>query len=158
MKSNAAAAKGDRRLRSDRRQRVIYGLLVGSVHRRRRAVRRTRNRGFIAVDWHDARWLAVAILVMLCSLADALLTLNLIHHGAYEANPVMLPLVAGSGTAFAICKLAMTGGGMVLLILLAHSHVFGWLRVANVLYGILTLYAALIGYELWLLGLLTQQT
>ena len=36
-------------------------------------------------------------MVLLLSMADTLLTLVLIHHGAIEVNPLMEPLVVGNG-------------------------------------------------------------
>jgi hypothetical protein len=82
---------------------------------------------------------------------DALLTITLIQRGAYEANPVMEPLVHNSPLAFALIKFDLTAGGLVVLILLAQARLFRRVSVALVLYGVLFAYAALIGYEVWLL-------
>jgi hypothetical protein len=79
-----------------------------------------------------------------------LLTLTLISHGAMEINPVMAPLVTGSGHAFAGWKLGLTASGVVFLTMLARLQVFGR-TVGAVLYLILGLYVALVGYELFLL-------
>ena len=56
---------------------------------------------------------------------------------------------------FAAWKMALTSGGVVLLILLARMRAFGRVPVALILYGVLFGYVALVGYELWLLEHLT---
>lgn len=106
------------------------------------------------VDWHDARWLAVTICILLLSAADAVLTLALIELGATEANPLMEPLVIGSTRSFAWWKLGLTAVGVVVLALLARLKVFGHLPVSAILYLVLALYCVLIAYEFWLLEML----
>ena len=145
------SSKDDQRSGSDRRRKVMLGLLVGSFHRRRRHPRRARELHFAAIDWHHPQWLAVAMLIVLLSVADAFLTLTLLDMGATEANPFMAPLVAGSGHSFAYWKLGLTSGGVILLTVLARLHVFGRIPVAGLLYSVLGMYCALVGYEVWLL-------
>ena len=108
------------------------------------------------MDWHHPQWLGVAIITLLLSLADALLTLELIRRGAYEANPFMAPLVYGDALVFAAVKIGLTGGGIVVLILLARAQIFGRLPVAYVLYAVLLVYAVLVGYEFTLLRALPE--
>jgi Domain of unknown function (DUF5658) len=138
------------RRRSERRQQVLRGLLLGSFRARRRTPRRAGERALAASDWHHPQWLATAILIMLCSCADALLTLALIRHGAYEVNPLMRTLL-GSALAFAVVKVGLTAGGVVLLTLLARVRAFGALSGGLLLYFFLAGYAALIVYEFRLL-------
>jgi hypothetical protein len=78
------------------------------------------------------------------------LTLTLINHGAYELNPVMAPLLEGTGREFALVKFGLTAVGIVLLTVLARLRVFGR-SVGYLLYLILAGYLALVGYELFLL-------
>ncbi len=104
-----------------------------------------------SLDWHDSQWLAVAILILLLSVTDAFMTLTLINLGAVELNPFMAPLVTGSGRSFALWKLGLTSGGVVILILLARARVFRRLPVAVILYLVLIGYAVLVCYEVWLL-------
>jgi uncharacterized membrane protein YczE len=108
------------------------------------------------VDWHHPQWLAVALLTLLLSLADALLTLTLLPLGATEFNPFMRPLVNGSGHAFAFWKLGLTSLGLVVLILLARLRAFGGLPVGTILYAVLAGYVVLVAYELSLLDRLTS--
>ena len=104
-----------------------------------------------AVDWHEARWLAIALLIVLFSCSDAFLTLLLVQRGALEINPLMAPLVGGSAATFAGVKIALTGAGVLLLTQLARMRAFGRIPVGAVLYLVLALYSALLIYELRLL-------
>jgi len=133
---------------------VLRALLHGSFRPRRREPRRADERALSAVDWHHPQWLAIAILIVVFSCSDALLTLMLLDDGAYEANPMMAPLVAGSAAAFAVVKMGLTAGGVVLLTQLARLRAFGGVPVGVLLYLVLALYGALIAYEFGLLNAL----
>lgn len=146
-----AGAVPERRLGRDRRTRIAKGLFEGSLNPRRRGSRRAGDHGFTHVDWHDAHWLGVALLILLLSCGDAILTLTLLGHGASEANPLMAPLVEGSGRGFALWKLGLTALGVVLLTLLAPFRMFGRIPAGVLLYLALGGYVVLVGYELWLL-------
>lgn len=141
----------ERRNPKDRRTRTLRSLIHGSLHPRRRGPRREGEHTFTAVDWHHPQWLAVAMLTLILCVADALLTLTLLQAGAYEANPLMRPLVHGSPLMFAIVKFGLTAAGIVVLILLARARVFGTVRVSLILYLVLLAYGVLIGYEVWML-------
>src|ERR1700730_124284 len=142
------------RRRTDRRMQVLRALLLGSFNPRRRGARRADERAVNAVDWHHPQWLAIAMLILLFSCADALLTLMLVERGASEANPLMAPLVGGSGVAFALVKIGLTAGGGGLLAPLSRVRAFGRLPVGVLLYTVLAIYGALIAYEFGLLNAL----
>jgi hypothetical protein len=76
----------------------------------------------------------------------------LISRGAYELNPLLAPLIGGSGALFVVVKVGLTGIGVVLLTVLSRLKAFGRLPVALLLYAVLAGYALLIAYELRLLG------
>ena len=133
---------------------VLRALLLGSFNPRRRVPRRADEHAVSAVDWHHPQWLAIAMLILLFSCTDALLTLMLIERGASEANPLMAPLVGGSGVAFALVKIGLTAGGVVLLTQLARMRAFGRIPVGVLLYTVLAIYGALIAYEFGLLNAL----
>jgi hypothetical protein len=141
----------ERRAFPHRREETWRALLIGGITPRRRRPRRSDDRHIAGLDWHDARWLLVALLIMVLCTADAFLTLTLVNHGAEEINPAMAPLVTGSGRGFAIWKMLLTASGVVLLTVLARHQAFGRLPVAAILYAVLAGYCALVGYELWLL-------
>ena len=146
----AAGADAPERRRADRRRQVMRALLYGSFNPRRRTPRRHHDGAVGGVDWHHPQWLAIAILILMFSLADALLTLMLIEQGAVEANPVMAPLV-GSGIAFGVVKIGLTAAGVLLLTQLARLRTVGNLPVGVLLYIVLAVYGALIAYEFRLL-------
>jgi hypothetical protein len=144
-----ARADGAERRSSERRSRVLRGLLVGSLRPRRRGPRRADEGGVSAVDWHHPQYLAVAIFIILFSCVDAFLTLMLVGRDvAEEGNPLMAPLVGGSGMAFALVKIGLTAFGVLLLTQLARLRAFGRIPVGVFLYLVLVLYAALIFYEI----------
>ena len=139
---------------TERRRHVLHALLHGSFNPRRRAPRRADERAVSAVDWHHPQWLAIAMLIVMFSGIDALLTLMLVERGAYEANPMMAPLVGGSAVAFTLVKIGLTAGGVVLLTQLARMRAFGRIPVGVLLYTVLGIYGALIAYEFGLLNAL----
>jgi Domain of unknown function (DUF5658) len=142
----------ERRGRADRRRRAWWSVLYGSFNpRRRRPARRLDDSRFHPVDWYSAHLLAVSVGILLLSAADAFLTATLLLHGADEMNPVMALLVYRSIATFAAAKMAMTGAGIVVMVFLARYRFMRMIRVDLVLYAVLTVYAWLIGYEIWLL-------
>jgi len=143
----------ERRSSGERRTRTLQALLQGNLTPRRRDVRRKSYAGFAAIDWHDARWLTVALLIVILSCVDAFLTLTLLANGAngaYEANPVMAALLDGSPHAFAFAKIGLTSLGVVLLTVVARARAFGRVPVGVLLYTVLLGYATLVAYEYWL--------
>jgi hypothetical protein len=156
--ANTADNAPERRERRDRRKGTLRSLVHGSFSPRRRGPRRDDDLSFTAVDWHHPQWLAVAMLTLLLCSADALLTLTLLAHGAVEANPFMEPLVGGSPLTFTLVKMGLTSSGIVTLILLARVRILRRIPVSFLLYAVLFGYAALVGYEFWLLGVLLPRT
>ena len=140
-----------RRAPAERRASIFGALWRGSFARRRHAPRRGTDRHPVVTDWFQPQWLATAILILLLSVADALLTLTLVSRGATEMNPLMEPLVSGSARGFALWKLGLTALGVVMLTMLARYRVLGRIAVGSILYLVLCGYLALVGYELWLL-------
>lgn len=136
----------------DRRKRVLWSLVYGSFHPRRRGPRRAGEHSLTAVDWHHPQWLAIGTLIVAFSCADAFLTLVLIGHGAYEMNPFMAPLVGGSAAGFAMTKIGLTAIGVLLLTQLARLRTFGRIPVGAILYSVLVIYGTLIFYEFRLLA------
>lgn len=142
----------ERRGRSERRRRLWWSVLYGNFNpRRRSSPRRFGDSRFHLHDWHSAHLLAVAVGIVLLSVADAFLTLNLLQGGAAEVNPVMALLVYRSAATFTALKMGMTSAGVILMVFLARYRFMRLLRVEWVLYAVLVGYAILIGYELWML-------
>src|SRR5688572_5946833 len=99
-----SAPTAERRGRTERRRSVLRALWHGNFKRRRVAPRRSLERHAVVTDWFHAQWLGVGVLILLLCTFDAVLTLTLINHGAYELNPFMDPLVQGGGRSFAVVK------------------------------------------------------
>ena len=135
----------------ERRKRVLWSLVYGSFHPRRRGPRRDGENLVAAVDWHHPQWLAIGILIVVLSCGDALLTLMLMARGAYEINPLMAVLIGGSAARFAYVKIGLTAVGVVLLTQFARLRTFGRIPVGFILYSVLMLYGTLILYEFQLL-------
>lgn len=141
----------ERRAINERRSQTVRSVLAGGWHARRRDLRRAEPARPGSVDWHAPHWFAAALIVLLLSMADSLLTLVLIQHGATEMNPLMEPLVIGSGPGFAFFKLALTASAVTILVVLTRVPTFGRLLAGPILVGAAILYTVLLGYELWLL-------
>lgn len=142
----------ERRDRGDRRRRVWWSVCYGSFNPRRRTPpRREGEARFHSLDWHSARLLAVSIGILLLCLVDAFLTVVLLQGGADEVNPIMAALIYRSVAMFAVLKMAMTGAGIMMMVVLARYRFMRLMRVEWVLYGVLIAYACLIRYEVWML-------
>jgi hypothetical protein len=150
--ARAPASLVERRDRPDRRRRVFWSVLYGSFNpRRRRPARRLDDSRFHPVDWYSAHLLAVSVAILLLSATDAFLTGILLLRGADEINPLMAVLVYRSVASFAAFKMAMTGAGIVVMVFLSRHRFMRVLKVELVLYAVFTVYAWLIGYEIWML-------
>lgn len=130
---------------------MARAVVYGSFNPRRLGPRRTGEARVGAIDWYHPGWLAVGTLIVALCASDAALTVLLISRGAYELNPLLAPLVRGSGALFVAVKIGLTGVGVVLLTLLSRFKAFGRLPVGLLLYCVLIGYGALIAYELHLL-------
>jgi hypothetical protein len=148
--TSSAQSAAERRAAGERRTRTLRALMYGSLKPRRHDARRDTDAGFAAVDWHQSRWLAVALLIVILSCADAFFTLTLLADGADEANPVMASLLDGSGHWFGLIKISLTSLGVILLTMVARTRAFGRIPVGFVLYTVLVCYAVLVAYEYWL--------
>jgi hypothetical protein len=141
----------ERRTAGERRSQTVRALVAGGWHARRRNPRRDEPARIGSIDWHASRWFAAAFIVLLLSMADTLMTLVLIQHGAVEINPIMQPLVIGNGPTFAFLKLALTASAVTILVVLTRVPTFGRLLAGPILMGAAFMYVVLIGYEMWLL-------
>jgi hypothetical protein len=145
-------AARDRRSRPDRRRRIWWSLLYGSIRpRRRRPARRLTDGRFHVLDWHATHLWAVSVSILILSVVDAFLTLRLLSMGAVEVNPFMALFVGGNAAVFASLKMAITGVCVALMVLLAGYRFMRVLRVEVILYCILLAYLLLIRHEVGML-------
>jgi hypothetical protein len=115
--------------------------------RRRRTGRRADDMHAAGLDWHDAHWLGAALVVLLLSIVDAILTITLMKHGAIEVNPLMARLLSAEGPAFAYWKVGLTAFGVVVLTAFARFRLFGVIPVGWLLYLAGAGYIMLVIYE-----------
>jgi hypothetical protein len=123
---------------------------------RRRLSRRHDDQNLLLLDFYEPRMIYLAIAILLLSCTDAFFTLNLLGAGAEEVNLVMKALLNRSVDSFLWVKIAMTGGSVILLVVLAQRRFMGWFRVVRVMEVACLGYAALIVYEIVLLVSVTS--
>jgi hypothetical protein len=155
VSEEVTAAVDDRfeRHPTDRRQTTFRSLTYGAiVHRRRRGPRRRNDAHAYYVDWYDERLFAVAMGILLLCCLDALFTLKLLGMGAEEINPFMEMLLDDGVRTFVHTKLALTGIGLVFLVVHASFRLAGVVHVRHVLHAILGGYMTLFVYQLGMLA------
>ena len=136
----------------DRRTYTLETLWRGAVAPRRTAGRRSADRRFPLLDVPEGGVVALALLLVGLSIADAVFTLTLLSRGGTELNPIMAALLEVGVPAFAATKMALTAVPAVLLVATANVRLFGRIRARSVLGALVGLYAGLIVYELLLLS------
>ena len=136
----------------DRRKRIISPLKYLLFGGKRKTIRRREDQNkLIILDSHYYRFGILAIIILILSIMDGLLTLNLIELGAFEINPIVSNLVSINPYLFILIKYLVTAVGTVILMLFKNykSKIFG-MRVVNLLPIFAMFYIFIIGYELYL--------
>jgi hypothetical protein len=146
----------DRRSGTERRDRSLGAYWHGSLRPRRRAGRRAMDALYPIIDWHSPRVFAGVLAILLLCAADGTLTVLLLANGAVEVNPVMARFVPHSLGWFATVKLVLTAAGVLVLAACSRMKLFRALPGEALIGLILAGYAALVGYELWLLEQMHQ--
>jgi len=153
LSESSGAALGDpilpeRRSRADRRVPGWRTVFYGFTRSRRRQNRRSNDADIVFLDWHHPWLFFLAVGTMLLSCADAFLTLKLLSHGMYEANPIMAAIMEHGVGAFVATKMALTGGGILILVYLAKTRFMNRLRTGLILTCFFSFYCCLICYEI----------
>lgn len=144
---------GERRCGSERRSSPIVSLFYGGFRPRRRLVRRCSDASVWQIpDWHEPNLLYLVLGILLLSIADGVLTLNLMTLGAEELNLLMAKLIETDPHLFAATKMCLTGVGLVFLVIYSRHCLFRLIRVQHILYSFLAGYSMLVVYELVLLS------
>jgi hypothetical protein len=111
----------ERRSITDRRKKgsiSIRSLLFGG---RRETIRRHEDRSkFFYVDRYSQFHFVAIVLILFLSAVDAILTIELMNHGAYEVNPVMAYCLDVGPYTFLSIKYALTCVGLILLLMLRN--------------------------------------
>lgn len=142
----------DERRSTDRRQQTWRTVFYGFLRSRRRSSRRELEGAELYTDWHHPWLFFLGVGIMLMSVADAFLTLQLLAKGAFEANPVMRGLIDWNTAGFVSLKLLMTGLALMTLIYASRFRLFGRFRVGVIITLFFCMYSTLICYEI--LGLI----
>ena len=142
--------RSERREGADRRRTTIRTFLQSGFTPRRRGARRADEQ-HMPIDWHEPYLLALAVAILLLNVVDAFLTLTLLTTGANEANPFVAFILNSHPRLFALTKMGLTGGGVLILVAVARIRLFNVMRVGTLLHAVLAGYITLIGYEWWLL-------
>ncbi len=98
-------------------------------------------------DTYQAHLFLVSIGILLFCAADAHNTLLLLGLGGSELNPIMDVLIRQDIRFFVLFKLVLTGLGLLALVGYEYVAIWKRFRVRHLLYGILSGYFALIGYQ-----------
>jgi hypothetical protein len=110
---------------------------------RRTGFRRAGEGHHAYVDCLERRVVGLAVLVYVCSILDALLTMLHLHEGGSEANPLMHLTLVHSQTLFLAVKIGFTGP--VVWFLAVHQQ---WSLAARGLFGLALGYGTLLVYHL----------
>lgn len=143
--------KVERRSGIDRRELTVAAYMHGALRPRRKAGRRTLD-SYPIIDWHSPRVLALVFAILSLCVADGVLTVMLMNHGASELNPVMALFVPHNLLGFIAVKLSLTGVGVAVLVACSRMRLFRRLPGESLLYAVLAGYVALIWYELEMLA------
>lgn len=121
------------------------------IYRGRRQVGRRAEDGGGA-DWYSPGLLVIVLAIFMMSGLDAFMTLTLLRSGqVVEANPVMRFLIDHEVQVFVNIKTVVTGWGLIVLVACSNMKLLRGVRVRQLLLGLAGLYAALVGWEIYLL-------
>ena len=148
----------DRRSGIDRRTVTLAAYWHGARNPRRRGGRRATDVHYPIVDWHSPRLLIPVLTILALCVLDGMLTVLLMTHGAAEMNPVMAFFLPHNLLWFALVKLALTGGGLCVLVACSRMKLFRRIPGEAVVYGVLGIYSWLVVYELRMLELVATHS
>jgi hypothetical protein len=144
----------ERRSGIDRREQAGLNVRMLAGTGKRRIIRRKedRDRIFLVDQYSPALFLTILAISFLC-IIDALLTLILLKHGAYETNPIMAYLLNLGPYAFFIPKYVLTILG-ILGLLFFRCIVISKLNVSthSLLNLMAWLYVSIVAWELYLVS------
>lgn len=143
----------DRRSGFDRRQGQLPIFSKYWLTGKRTVMRRKedRKRPYI-IDRHSPKTVTAILLIIMLSVMDAVLTLDLVSRGATELNPVMAYYLGHSPLTFFIVKYLLTWAGVVLILLNKNSFIFNTrIQVKFLFIAFIIPFALVVQWELYLL-------
>jgi hypothetical protein len=100
---------------------------------------------------YGTKTFAAIMLLILLSILDAYLTLDLVNHGAVELNPVMAYYLARGPLAFFWVKYLLTCAAVILFLSVMNASLFGTRVRGKVMFVFfLAAFALVVQYELFL--------
>jgi hypothetical protein len=139
----------DEARRTDRRRRPTSPLdALRSGGRRCRVRRQEERQGVHFVDRFHAGTLAMVVTLLGLTIADGVLTIELIGLNSEEANPVMAHLLRQGDSTFLLVKYIMTAAGLPFVVVYQHYPLCGTrFRVGWLLPVFVALYLVLLLHQ-----------
>jgi hypothetical protein len=138
----------------DRRTRSSFNIRSLLLGGRREKIRRQEDttRIFYVDHFSPELFFAIVCILFLCAL-DALLTLHLLHHGAYEVNPVMAFFLQFGPYTFFVSKYLFVIMA-VFCLLMFRNVVVRMIKVSTrtVLHIVAVCYILVVAWELYLIS------
>lgn len=114
-----------------------------------------RIRGPLLVQFTPPVIAVATCMLIIFSAVDAAMTMTLLPLGAVECNPLMRELIERDPSLFLHSKLLITATSALTLAVLSVMAPARQMVIACALQGLVALYVALIGYEIFLARALT---
>jgi len=144
----------ERRSGMDRRRKSPFnrrGLLFGG--RRENGRRYNDRQRPLLADRYQQSLFGVIVLTLLLSVADAVLTLLLISHGAVEINPVMAFYLDLGPYTFLLVKYALTSVGLMILLVFRNRFLNSMgIEAGACLYATLAAFMSVVSWEIYLIS------
>ena len=144
----------DRRSLYDRRKITGLDMRRLSGAGNRRFIRRQEDKSRIFfVDQFSTKQFLFIVVILFLSVSDALLTLFLIDHGAYETNPIMAYFLNIGPYYFFTVKYLLTSLGVIVLLIFRNlSFRIFKISASALLYLISGMFIAVVAWEVYLIS------
>ena len=142
----------------DRRNKSGFNIRSFFFGGKREIIRRQedKKKRIFYVDHYSSGLFFTIVSILFLSDIDALLTLSLLNHGAYETNSVMAFFLKFGPYTFFISKYLLTIIPVIILLMFRNTVVrVIKLSARSVLYLIVVFYLAVVGWELYLISNVT---
>lgn len=154
MVSDSLYKGPERRSQENRRNFTPRTFWLCLLKPRRFSGRRRSDRRYPLMDAFDSSAMFLAVTLIVLSLTDAFLTLNILAGGGREVNPVMNYMLGFGTFTFVSSKMLMTAAPIAALTAAGNLLVFGYIRVRTITAVLVGIYTGLIMYEIAILALM----
>lgn len=146
------AAFQERRSGKDRRSSGKFKFRDLFVQGQREFIRRKEDRDKIFyVDRYNSALFGMIVTILFLSAIDALLTLLLLNHGAYEINPIMAYYLRIGPYTFWAVKYALTSVGVLFFVMLRNTFLKSIKIYTDTLfYFVLAAFMTVVAWEFYL--------